>query len=61
MNRSGAKFRISLSGQQFDDESTSKQPEIVADVQKLITAHPVVSLNAALLVGVAVGWLAKRL
>ena len=61
MNRSGDRRADPFQSHQFDDEWNFKQPESINDVQKLIAAHPVVSLNAALLLGVAVGWLAKRL
>lgn len=43
----------------FEEETPSRSSAIV-DAQRMICLHPVVSVNAALLFGVALGWLAKR-
>lgn len=61
MNRFADDAWASISSDQLENEAQNEQSELLSDVQKMIAAHPVVSINAALLVGVAVGWLAKRL
>jgi hypothetical protein len=41
-------------------KNDSSAPGLVPGMERVINEHPLISLNVALLIGVTLGWLAKR-